>query len=268
MKHVLWIGGPPCAGKTTIATRLARRHGLRLYSADTRTWEHRDRAIGEGNPAARRWESLTPAERWERSTPDEMLEMSLYRERGPMVVDDLGRLPESPLIIAEGVPLPTSLIADGIAPPSQVVWLIPTVEFQDSRLAAVGTTRGHAVLYQLMRDLIEREAREHHLPTLTVDGSRGLSEMVAVVEQLFADPLAEGPCATTLEDHRALLRDANLAIVTQIRDHGARPWADGDPDEVTRPFTCECGDPRCDADVVLTVREVSARAAIAPGHPA
>jgi adenylylsulfate kinase-like enzyme len=41
LRHVLWIGGAPGSGKTTIATRLARRHGLRLYSADTKTWEHR-----------------------------------------------------------------------------------------------------------------------------------------------------------------------------------------------------------------------------------
>ena len=63
LRHVLWIGGPAGAGKTTIATRLARRHGLRWYNADTQTWAHRDRAIAAGSPAAIRWEAMSPEER-------------------------------------------------------------------------------------------------------------------------------------------------------------------------------------------------------------
>ncbi len=29
LRHVHWIGGPPGTGKTAVATRIARRHGLR-----------------------------------------------------------------------------------------------------------------------------------------------------------------------------------------------------------------------------------------------
>ena len=46
--HTFWIGGPSGAGKSTIARQLVRRWGLRLYACDTRTWEHRDRAIAAG----------------------------------------------------------------------------------------------------------------------------------------------------------------------------------------------------------------------------
>jgi cytidylate kinase len=54
VRHTLWIGGAPASGKTTVATRIARRHGLRLYSADTRTREHRDpRARWAGHGANR-----------------------------------------------------------------------------------------------------------------------------------------------------------------------------------------------------------------------
>ena len=82
MRHVFWIGGPPASGKTTVATRLARRHGLRWYGADTRTWEHRERAVQAGNPAAIPWEATRSEERWTLPAAD-LLELSLHRERGP-----------------------------------------------------------------------------------------------------------------------------------------------------------------------------------------
>ena len=34
LKHLYWIGGGSCAGKSTIARRLAAQHGLRVYATD------------------------------------------------------------------------------------------------------------------------------------------------------------------------------------------------------------------------------------------
>lgn len=55
--------GPSGAGKSTVARLLARRHGLRWYSGDTRTWDHRDRTLRANDPDALRLEALTPEQR-------------------------------------------------------------------------------------------------------------------------------------------------------------------------------------------------------------
>jgi hypothetical protein len=259
VSHTLWIGGGPASGKTTVATRIARRHGLRLYSADTRTWEHRDRALAAGNAAAHRWEAMTPQERWERSTPAEMLEMSLHRERGAMVLDDLRGLPPKPLAIAEGSTLPAAA-----ADPARVVWLIPTPEFQRAQLAARGTTRGTAKLYALLNEVISREAQDHAVRTLIVDGTKSIEETTRAIESFFANALMAGPRAASVEDRRALLRETNEAIVAQVHGYHARPWADGNPDTVVRRFVCECGDPACEIDLELRVGQVAAGSAL--GH--
>jgi hypothetical protein len=79
-----------------VASQLARRHGLRLYSSDTRTWDHVDRLLERGDDVARRWNATSP--------PRDRF--ALHAARGPLVLEDLRRLPDHPPVIAEGPVVP------------------------------------------------------------------------------------------------------------------------------------------------------------------
>jgi hypothetical protein len=258
LAHVLWIGGPPCSGKTTVAGLLAGRHDLRGYNADVHTWEHHDKAVERGYADATYWQTATPDEIW-LADLDTIVAHTLEAnaERSRLMLEDLEALPTSPLIVAEGTPLFPWLVADRIADPDHAVFLVPSPAFQRARLLErprltfERTSDPPRALENRMRRelevgaLIRRDALERGFHVLDVDGSRTAHEIAGAVEKLFAATIAAGPRASSRPARRKLRRQHNLQVHRQVSSYFARVPGAGDPTSTPVPFVCECGGRGC-----------------------
>lgn len=276
--HVLWIGGPPCAGKTSVALLLAGRHGLRAYNSDLHTWEHHDEAVARGYQDATFWQSATPDQAW-LAEFDSIVEHTLAAnaERCELMLEDLQGLPDSPLIVAEGTPLFPWLIADRIADPCHAVWLVPTADFQRARLAersTIGFQRtsdpARALENRIRREiavgeLIARDAGPRSLHVIRIDGSQDIPQVAGRVEEIFRQAIEDGPRATTVDERRELRRRHNRQIHRQVSSYFERVPGAGDAEQTPIPFGCECGANRCLGELRVTLAEAEEAFAAANG---
>jgi hypothetical protein len=156
--HVLWIGGGPCAGKTTLSRLLAGKYDFRIYNLD---WHYAREDRFRGGPAARWWDAHTMDERWVDITADELLERSTasWNERFPKAIDELLTLPASRPIIAEGPGAFPWLVGPVLREPSQAIFLVPDLSLRD-RVVAERERGGGAVAYRQTHD--PERARANH----------------------------------------------------------------------------------------------------------
>jgi hypothetical protein len=201
VRHVYWIGGGSGAGKSTVARRLARRHGLRLYSTDDVMADHARRTTAAEAPLLHAFLAMDMDERWVRRSPEVMLE-TFHWFRGEafgLIVEDLLRMPRGSCVLVEGFRLLPHLVAPLLPGPGHAVWLLPTPEFRRaafrSRAAAGGSftertgdperaARNLAARDDLFTRRLREETARRGLPSLTVDGTlteAALSERVGDV---------------------------------------------------------------------------------------
>lgn len=140
LRHVYWLGGGSGAGKSTIAARIAAKHGFRIYDTDKAMADHGTRTSPEHSPLLQRFVEVDMDERWVNRSPQAMLETFHWfgGEGFDLIVHDLLGLPSDPPVIAEGFRLLPALVKPLLAASAQAVWLLPTPEF---RRAAFGSRR-------------------------------------------------------------------------------------------------------------------------------
>jgi hypothetical protein len=105
LRHVYWLGGGTGAGKSTIARRIAARHGLHLYATDDVMSDHATRSTPEDSPFLTEFKAMDMDERWVNRSPETMLE-TFHWFRGEsfsLIVEDLLRLSTEPCVIVEEI---------------------------------------------------------------------------------------------------------------------------------------------------------------------
>jgi 2-phosphoglycerate kinase len=184
---IYWIGGSPCAGKSSVARLLARSFGLYPVECDLGT-ELRLAAMAAAQlPVYTELARLGTCARlamppqWQADR-----EVDFYREQFRFIVAELAALDSSAPLVVEGADLLPELLADVEVSVEHAVWMVPTPEFQLRHYAARDWARsyvarcpdpGLAFANWMRRDTIyadyvQRTAAERGGRVLVVDGSR------------------------------------------------------------------------------------------------
>lgn len=213
LSHVLWIGGSPCAGKSSIGHTLARIHVFLNYHLDPMARNHQARRLAEGDPALEAFLKMSMDQRWLERSVEALVQEVLdsWSKECRLALEDLFAMPNEWFIIAEGNFFPDCL-ALYLSSPHQAIWLVPSASFceqarrrrdaeQARRREQYGIAnessdperRLHNLIqrdHQLAR-LVKQQAEHHQLRVCEVDGSRSLEEMTALVDQHFEPYLIE-----------------------------------------------------------------------------
>jgi cytidylate kinase len=208
LRHVLWIGGGPQAGKTTLSRLLAGKWDLKIYNLD---WHAVREHAGQPGTAVAAFQRLSMDERWAVPSADQLLERSItmWQDGFTLVLDDLLALPDSRTIVAEGPGAFPWCVAPLLSTARQAIFLVPTRERRDivaSRRWGVGQPERFPGIVERERALSKVGARDALLDARIlsscaelglrcerVDGSRDLDDSLALLEDQFREHLPPTP---------------------------------------------------------------------------
>lgn len=195
LAHVRWIGGGSGGGKTTLSRMLAERFACRLYSSDTTIREHSARLGPAEAPLLDAFLRSDADERWVQRDPVTMARTFHWfdGEGFDLIVEDLRRMPNDRIVLAEGFRLLPRLVQPHLSDRRHGAWLVPTPQF---RREAFLRRRGPEAFWAATSDperalanLLERDrmftdaladqAAQAGLTLVPVDGTRTPDELAA-----------------------------------------------------------------------------------------
>ncbi len=138
LDRTCWLGGSPCAGKSSVADLLAERYGLAVYRCDDAYFRHTQLCNPQDQPTLHAITAMSWDEIWMRPVDVQVTaEFAAYREEFPMILADLRAMPHDRPLLVEGCALLPELVGQ-VAAAQQALWFVPTPAFQRRHYAQRG----------------------------------------------------------------------------------------------------------------------------------
>jgi len=200
LNNVFWLGGSPCAGKSSLSEVLAERFGLDLYHVDDAFERHAHRFDPACHPALTSWCARTWNDRWTQPVSRLLQEViACYGEHFALILEDIRTAPKQKPLLVEGSALLPKQVASVLAHRNHAIWMIPSADFQREHYAQRDWVRGiieqcdnpQAAFQNWMeRDFqfaqwLSTEVNALELSLLRVDSERTLEENAMIVAAHF-----------------------------------------------------------------------------------
>jgi uridine kinase len=200
LPNVLWIGGSPCSGKSSVAEQLAEIYNLNLYRVDDHYGEHIEQINPVRQPTMALLTQMSWDDLWMRPVELQVeTALAFYGEIFEIILADLKKIKPKSGIIVEGVALLPSNLAKISIPTENAFFMVPTSEFQLEHyskrpwiqdILAETSDPKQAFANWMARDvrfgeLVVEEAAACGYTSMVVDGSASLEENIAEVSSHF-----------------------------------------------------------------------------------
>ncbi|MBO4458414.1 MAG: hypothetical protein J5802_11910 [Butyrivibrio sp.] len=196
-KRILFIGGSPCSGKSTVAERISKEYGACYFKVDDFLDEFTKIAAGKGKPICKQVVKMTSDEIWMRDPNlqcDE--EILIYEEISDLVFEKLEQT-DSDFIVTEGAAYTPDIMRNYSY--QEYISIVPSAEFQVSHykkrewvpyILEGCADKQKAFDNWMERDIlfaqrIKAKCDEYSIPCIVNDGTRSIDELYKTVKEMF-----------------------------------------------------------------------------------
>lgn len=196
-KRILFIGGSPCSGKSTIAEMLSKEFGALYYKVDDYLGELIEKTAFHGGTACMNVRELSADGIWLREPSIQCEEeFQIYSELAPFILSKIEEL-DSELIVTEGAAYTPQVMREHNI--EKYISIVPTPEFQISHykerewvsyVLAECSDKERAFDNWMKRDIlfaeqVKSECFKLGVPCLVNDGAKTIEEMYSSVKSAF-----------------------------------------------------------------------------------